>query len=83
MLRLNETILVDNPSLALEGECGVFELASPTGDILHIQCGPGRTSAFLGMLGFCPKKSGRTCGGRSKRSPSFPASQRRPALRQL
>ncbi|MFY9688818.1 MAG: hypothetical protein WA369_11525 [Candidatus Acidiferrales bacterium] len=41
MLRLNETILVDNPSLALKGERGVFQLTSPTGDVLQIECGPG------------------------------------------
>jgi hypothetical protein len=57
MLRLNETILVDTPSLALEGECGVFELTSPTGDVLHIECAPGLPAGVPRHVGFRPEKT--------------------------
>ncbi|HEX4074905.1 MAG TPA: hypothetical protein VHX49_05870 [Candidatus Acidoferrales bacterium] len=57
MLRLNETILVDTPSLALEGERGVFELISPTGDVLRIECAPGLPTGVPLHVGFRPEKT--------------------------
>jgi hypothetical protein len=41
MLKLNEVILVDDPSSVLDHERGIFEVLSPLGDLIRVSCSPG------------------------------------------
>jgi hypothetical protein len=57
VLKLNEVILVDNPSRALENECGIFEAVSPSGDVLRITCRPGLPQDLPYHVAFRPEKT--------------------------
>jgi hypothetical protein len=57
LLKLNEVVLVESPSTALQNESGVFELASPMGDILLVTCEPGLKIGIPERVSFDP---GRT-----------------------
>ncbi len=41
MLKIGETIVVDNPTESLRDETGLFEVTTPAGDTLRVTCRPG------------------------------------------
>ncbi len=43
MLKLNETLVTQDPAEALELEAGVFDVTSPTGERFHFVVRPGRS----------------------------------------
>jgi hypothetical protein len=56
MLKLNEKILAESPSVALKEESGVFELVSPLGDVLELTCAPGLELGTPRRVSFDPEK---------------------------
>jgi hypothetical protein len=59
VLKLNEVILVHNPSHALENEHGIFEVISPIGDVLRLTCTPGLPQDLPYHIAFRPEKKRR------------------------
>jgi hypothetical protein len=56
MFKLNQTVLVDSPSTALQNESGIFELVSPLGDIIQLACEPGLELGTPQRVSFDPKR---------------------------
>jgi hypothetical protein len=56
MLQLNQVILVDNPSVVLKDEGGVFELVSPLGDVMQVSCKPGLDMGVPENVSFDPAR---------------------------
>jgi hypothetical protein len=56
MLELNQVILVDNPSVVLKDECGVFELVSPVGDVMQVTCKPALDMSLPENVSFDPAR---------------------------
>ncbi|MGC2332726.1 MAG: hypothetical protein WA581_14825 [Candidatus Acidiferrales bacterium] len=56
MLRLNQVMLVGNPSVVLKDECGVFELVSPLGDVIQVSCKPGLDMGLPENVSFDPER---------------------------
>ena len=47
MLEINETLVVEDPVVPLEGEYGVFELTPPKGGKFRVTCRPNRSITNL------------------------------------
>jgi hypothetical protein len=56
MLQLNQVILVDNPSVVLKEEGGIFELVSPLGDVIQVSCKPGLEMGLPENVAFDPAR---------------------------
>lgn len=55
-LKLNEAVLVESPSDALQNECGIFEIVSPLGDVIQVACEPGLALGVPEHLSFDPSR---------------------------
>jgi hypothetical protein len=56
VLKVNQVILVDTPSTALENESGIFEVVSPLGDVIRVTCVPGLPQVSPRHIAFRPEK---------------------------
>jgi hypothetical protein len=57
LLKLNQVILAESPSAALQNESGVFELASPQGEVILVTCEPGLMLGAPQQVSFDPQRA--------------------------